>query len=207
MGTRDPRVDAYIRKSQPFARPILERLRGLVHRACPEVVETIKWGFPFFEYQGPLCSMAAFKAHAAFGFWRGSAMAAVKARASTNAMGQFGRLESVRDLPPARELTRLVKQAMTLNAAGGKTAHRPRTAGRRPAPATPPDLAAALRRNARARATYEAFRASARREYVEWIAGAKRDATRRRRLEQAVAWMAEGKPHHWRYLAKRAAAR
>ncbi len=207
MGTRDPRVDAYLRKSQPFARPILAHVREVVHRACPEVVETIKWGFPFFEYEGPLAGMAAFKAHATFGFWRGSALTGLESRTGTNAMGQFGRLESVADLPSVRELTRLVKQAMKLNASGVKTAHRPRTVGRKPAPVAPPDLVAALRRNARARATWDCFPPGHRREYVEWIVGAKRDETRRRRVGQAVEWMAEGKPHHWRYMAKRAAAR
>jgi hypothetical protein len=72
MGKNDPRIDDYIAKSQDFARPILEHLRDLVHKACPEVEETMKWSFPHFDYKGMMCSMAAFKQHCAFGFWKAS---------------------------------------------------------------------------------------------------------------------------------------
>ncbi len=207
MGTRDPRVDAYIGRSAAFARPILEHLRALVHRACPDVVETLKWGFPHFEHHGLLCSMASFKQHASFGFWRGSVLLEAKHRSDQPGMGQFGRLTSVRDLPPATVLTRYVKAAMKLNESGVKSAARPKTAAPKPAPRPPADLLAALRRNARARATFDAFSPGHRREYVEWITGAKRDETRRRRVEQAVQWMAEGKSHNWRYERKPAAAK
>lgn len=207
MGTRDPRVDAYIDRSAAFARPILEHLRSLVHRACPDVVETLKWGFPHFEHHGLLCSMAAFKQHASFGFWRGSVLLEGKHRADEPAMGQFGRLASVRDLPPAAVLTRYVKAAMKLNESGAKSAARPKSAAPKPALRPPADLLAALRRNARARATFEAFSPSYRREYVEWVTSAKRDETRKRRVEQAVLWMSEGKSQNWRYERKAAAAK
>ena len=67
MPKTDPRVNAYIAKAQPFAKPILIRFRKAVHAGCPDVTETMKWSFPHFDYKGVLCSTAAFKAHCACG--------------------------------------------------------------------------------------------------------------------------------------------
>ena len=200
MGTRDARVDAYIAKAAPFARPILGHLREIVHSACPDVEETIRWGFPHFDAGGVLCSMASFKAHCAFGFWKGAVLFGDTEK-GREAMGQFGRIASIADLPPKRELVRLVKAARKLNEEGVAA---PKTKAGKPKPPveTPADLAAALKKNAKARAAFEAFPPSHRREYVEWLVEAKRDETRRRRLEQALEWMAEGKSRNWRYERK-----
>jgi uncharacterized protein YdeI (YjbR/CyaY-like superfamily) len=195
MGTRDPRVDAYIEKAQPFAQPILRHLRKVVHSGCPDVVETMKWSFPHFTYKGMLCAMAAFKEHCAFGFWKRSLVDGVGAR-EENAMGQFGRITSIKDLPAERTLIRLVKQAASLNERGVKAERTPRA---RPALEPPADLLAALNKNRKARDAFEAFSASHRREYVEWITEAKRDETRQRRLATAIEWLSEGKPRNWKY--------
>jgi uncharacterized protein YdeI (YjbR/CyaY-like superfamily) len=196
MGTTDSRVDEYIADAAEFARPILDHLRKTVHAACPDAEEAIKWGMPFFMYGGkPLANMAAFKAHCAFGFWRRDTGEAFKAG---EAMGQFGRLESVKDLPPKAELTKLVKAQMALIDAGEGS--RPRKAAApRPAPEAPADLLAALKKNAAARKTFDAFSPSAKREYVEWIVEAKKAETRDKRIAQAVEWMAEGKQRNWKY--------
>ncbi|MGO0999595.1 YdeI/OmpD-associated family protein [Lysobacter sp. CA196] len=204
MSHPDPRIDAYIAKAAPFAQPILEHLRAVVHAACPQVEEAIKWGMPSFVYCGKLmCSMAAFKQHATFGFWQGANIVGAQQSADSDAMGQFGRLGKIGDLPGKRELTRLVKQAMALIEAG---VARPTTkrAQAKPPVELPADLAAALalKKNAKAKATYEAFPPSQRREYVEWIESAKREATRKARVAQAVEWMAEGKVRNWKYMAK-----
>jgi len=199
VGGRDARVDAYIGKAAPFARPILTRIRDIVHDACPSAEETIKWGMPFFMYQGVLCHMAAFKRHCAFGFWKGKLV--VGDAAGTTAMGQFGRISEVSELPPRATLARYLKRAMQLNEAGVKSPTRARAT--RPARVTVPrDLAAALARNRAARATFDGLSPSGRREYVEWITDAKRDETRRRRLETAVEWLAGGKPRNWQYLRR-----
>ncbi len=198
MGGRDSRIDAYIGNAAPFARPILTHLRKVVHAGCPDVEETIKWGSPHFDYKGVMCGMAAFKEHCAFGFWKGSLLKGLGSK-STEAMGQFGRITSVDDLPDERALIRLVKQAAALNDGGVKAPLRknpPKAPVR-----TPPDLLAALKKNRRALAAFEAFPPSHRREYIEWITEAKRDETRRRRLETAVSWMAEGKPRNWKYAS------
>jgi hypothetical protein len=201
MGTRDPRVDAYIERSADFAQPILRHLREIVHAACPPVVETIKWGFPHFEHKGLLCSMAAFKAHCAFGFWhremRGDLAAGGKAG---EAMGQFGRITRPSDLPRDAVLTALVRKAAELNAGGAKSV-RALEARPKKAIAVPEDLAAALARNRAARSTFEKFSDSHKREYVTWIAEAKRQETRERRVATAVEWMAEGKVKEWRYAS------
>jgi uncharacterized protein YdeI (YjbR/CyaY-like superfamily) len=199
MGTRDPRIDAYIARSADFARPILTHLRELVHEACPEVEETIKWGFPHFVYRsGILCSMASFKEHCAFGFWKG---AQVVDGGVDGAMGQFGRISSISDLPSNRILTGYIRKAMQLSEAGVKspTRTKPKAAARK-AVAVPDDLVRALRKNARARATFEGFSPSNQREYIEWIVEAKREETRQRRLETAIEWLAEGKPRNWKYM-------
>ena len=203
MGERDPRIDGYIAKAAPFARPILEHLRELVHRGCPEVVETMKWSTPAFDYRGPLCSMAAFKARATFGFWRGALV--VPSATSMAPMSQFGRLTSLADLPPDQELLSLIRKAAALNEAGVKAP--PRPARVKQPIAMPADLAAALKKNARARATFEGFSPSHRREYLAWITEAKGEATRRRRLATTIEWLSEGKPRNWKYMTRRPQAK
>lgn len=199
MVTRDPRIDAYIEKSAPFAQPILKHLRAVVHEACPDVVETLKWSMPSFEHHGILCGFAAFKRHATFGFWKHALIVGGDAKA-LEAMGSFGKLTSIEDLPPKRVLQRYVKKAMKLNEQGVKVS-RPKHPPK-PKLATPPELLAALARNKRARETFEAFSPSHQREYVEWIAEAKGEDTRKRRLAQAIEWMAEGKPRNWKYVKR-----
>jgi uncharacterized protein YdeI (YjbR/CyaY-like superfamily) len=194
--TRDPRVDAYIARQADFARPILDHLRACVHSACPETKETLKWGMPSFLYKGKiLAGMAAFKAHATFGFWRSGVAAEVGA--GQDAMGQFGRLTSVADLPALDRLAALIGKAMASIDSGPP----PKKAPRPPKPELPvPDaLKAALEANPRAAEVFDAFAPSCRREYVEWVAEAKRPETRDKRIVQAVAWMAQGKKRNWKY--------
>lgn len=200
MGARDPRVDAYIASSADFARPVLTHLRDVVHATCPDVEETMKWSFPHFMYQGMLCSMASFKGHCALTFWKGTLV--LDGAGSDGAMGQFGRITSIADLPAKTVLAGYVKKAMTLNERGVKAPIRAKVRVARPALPVPPALAAALARNAKARTTFEKFSPSQRREYVEWISEAKTDATRERRVATAVEWLAEGKTRNWKYESK-----
>lgn len=195
MGSRDRRIDAYIKKSAPFARPILTHIREVVHAACPEVEETMKWSLPAFYHKGPMCGMAAFKEHCAVNFWKGSL---IVEDPSDEGMGQLGRITSLRDLPPKKTLTAWVKKARKLNDDGIKVPRAPRP--KKTAVKVPPDLEKALARNARARAAFERFSPSHRREYVEWIQEAKRAETRARRLATALEWMAERKPRNWKYM-------
>lgn len=191
---KDPRVDAYIKKAQPFARPILTRLRKLVHKASPDIEETIKWRMPFFEYKGPVAMMASFKQHAVFGFWKGQLLFG---KENQGAMGHFGRMTSMKDLPPDKKLIGYIKKAAALNERGIEKKRRPRGTQKVSVPA---DLKAALVRNAKARKTFESFSYSHKKEYVEWITDAKRDETRKKRLKTAIQWLAQGKPQNWRYL-------
>ena len=197
---RDPRVDAYIAKAQPFAQPLLRHLRALVHEACPDVTETIKWGMPSFEYHGILAGMAAFKAHAAFGFWKGRLVMG-DAASRKDAMWGFGRLTTIKDLPPKRQLLALIKKAASLNAAGATTARPPKHV--KPALRTPSDLAAALKAKPKAKAFFATLPPSAKRDYIDWITGAKQPATRAKRLAETVRWLGEGKRHNWKYEARR----
>ncbi len=195
MLAADPRVDAYIADRVPFARPILTHIRAHIHAVCPDVEETIKWGMPFFVYAGrPMANMAAFKAHAALGFWDRSATNMAQA---SDAMGQYGRLTSIADLPDDGALDDRVREAMAVIDAG----HRPKRAIRAPKPEAevPPALAAALAGDAAARATFHAFPPSSRREYCDWIAEAKRDETRARRVAETIDWLREGKRRSWKY--------
>lgn len=201
MGTRDPRVDAYIDKAAEFAKPILNHLRETVHAACPDCAETMKWSFPHFEYKGMLCSMASFKQHAVFGFWKGSLVlpAEINATRAPEGMGHFGKLTKVSDLPPKRELIGYIKKAMALNDEGVKVSQRRKTGPAKPV-RVPPDLGAALKKNKKAQTTFDAFSPSHRREYVDWITEAKREETRARRVATAVEQLADGKPHNWKYM-------
>ena len=204
MGKKDPRVDAYIDKAADFARPILIHLRDLVHAGCPEVEETIKWGFPHFDYKGVLCSMAAFKAHCAFGFWKGSVIAEKYpdlAAAEDPAMGQLGRITALTDLPADETMLLYVGEAAELNDRGVKSPTRSKPRKDRTVE-VPVDLLAALRTNPQALATFEGFNSSNKREYVEWLTEAKTDETRKRRLDTAIEWMAEGKVRNWKYVRK-----
>ena len=194
--SRDPRIDAYIARAQPFAQPILKRIRAAVHAGCPEVTETIKWSVPAFEYKGPLAGMAAFKAHCLFGFWKGALMKSTPKARARDAKGEFGRFETVDDLPGEAELVRMVREAAALNDAGVKV---PRAAKAKPPLKAPRDMLAAIKKNRKAHQSYQAFSPSHRREYIEWITGAKTGETRARRLATAVEWMAEGKSRNWKY--------
>jgi uncharacterized protein YdeI (YjbR/CyaY-like superfamily) len=198
MGKKDPRVDAYIDMAGDFAKPILARLRTAVHSACPDVEEAVKWSFPHFMYKGMLCSMASFKKHAAFGFWKGSLVLG-DASKNAEAMGQLGRLTKLSDLPPAEVLAGYIKKAVALNDDGVKVV---RTV-KRPAPKTlrvPAELASALNKNKNAHATFTGFSPSHKREYIEWITEAKSADTRARRVKTAIEWLTEGKARNWKYV-------
>jgi uncharacterized protein YdeI (YjbR/CyaY-like superfamily) len=198
MGKKDPRVDAYIGNAGDFAKPILKRLRTAVHTACPEVEEAMKWSFPHFMYKGMLCSMASFKQHAAFGFWKGSLVLGEQSK-NAEAMGQLGRLTKLADLPPAKVLAGYIRKAVALNDDGVKVVR----AARRAAPKTlrvPAELAVALNQNQNAHDTFSGFSPSHKREYIEWITEAKSAATRALRVTKAIEWMAEGKGRNWKYM-------
>jgi uncharacterized protein YdeI (YjbR/CyaY-like superfamily) len=200
MPVIDPRIDAYIKKSADFAQPILLEIRKRVHAGHPDVVEAIKWGFPHFMYQQKiLCSMAAFKAHCALGFWQRDVLQIEGGERS--AMGDFGRLTSVKDLPPARQFTMLIKEAAKNIAAGtDKPVVKKAPARREPGSVVPPDdFAAALKKNRAAQKIWDGFSYSQRKEYVDWIVDAKRDETRTKRITEAVATVAEGKSRNWKY--------
>ena len=198
-----PRVDAYIAKRQPFAQPILKHLRALVHRAVPEVEEAIKWQMPFFLKDGVfLANMAAFKAHCVFGLWGEEVTAKLKADGwhSKEAMGKLGKITSLADLPSDDALLSYLRAGAEVIASGTRTKSfsRPKPAPK-PEAAVPAELAAALKKNKAAQKAFDAFSPSHRREYIEWIAEAKREETRAKRVGQAIEWIAEGKSRNWKY--------
>ena len=195
MGRKDPRVDAYIARSAPFARPILKRLRKLVHQGCPPVVEEIKWGMPHFDYDGIFCGMAAFKEHATFGLWN----RAMNLKRSEDAMGQFGCIRSLSDLPADSVIVGYVRQAKKLADDGIKVG--PVRKAKKPLP-VPPSLTAALKKKASAAVRFAKMSPSQKRDYSEWVLEAKTDATRDKRLAIAVGWIAEGKTRNWKYERK-----
>jgi uncharacterized protein YdeI (YjbR/CyaY-like superfamily) len=199
MAREDPRIDEYIAKSAEFARPILKHLRKVVHAGCPDVIETMKWSMPHFDYQGIMCGMAAFKQHCAFGFWKADLILAPGETAEKSGMGTFGCIRSLSDLPNEKTLIGYVKKAATLNEAGVKAPGRTQPQKRKPLP-MPADFTAALKKNAKARKTFEDFSPSHRREYIEWITEAKREETRKERLAKSLNWLAEGKARNWKYM-------
>ena len=209
MGTRDPRVDAYIAKSATFAKPILAHIRELIHDNCPSVEETMKWSFPHFMYTSKadrksrvLCSMASFKQHCALGFWySGGWVMSDETRPASEGMGQYGKITSLSDLPKDKQLIKQIKAAVKVHDAGIKPAARPKTTGKKVLE-VPADLTAALKKNKKALAAFDGFSYTNKKEYVDWITEAKTDDTRKKRLASAVEWMSEGKTRHWKYQRK-----
>jgi len=201
---KDPRVDAYIKDAGNFAQPILHHLRNLVHAACPKVEETIKWGFPNFEYKGLLCNMAAFKQHCAFGFWKTKLMKDAKDMMGQNAygMGHLGKIKSLSDLPPGKKIKQWVCEAMKLNDDDVKL---PERKSRKPATPLeiPPMLRKALFINKAAAARFSNFSVSQRKEYIEWINEAKTEETLQKRIATTIEWVSQGKTRNWKYERKK----
>ncbi len=204
MAKKDKRIDAYIAKSAAFARPILTHLRSLVHEACPDVEETMKWSFPHFDYHGVMCSMAAFKSHCVFGFWKAPLMEdphhVMNETGKGGAMGHFGRITSLADLPGKSILLSYIKEAARLNEENVKLEKKPRRPQK--APRIPDSFQKSLRENKKALDVFARFSPSQQREYIEWITEAKGEETRARRMSTAVAWIAEGKQRNWKYMKK-----
>ena len=197
----DPRVDAYINKAAAFAQPILTHLRELVHKAVPDIEESIKWSMPFFTYSGQMFgNLAAFKAHCSFGLFGGAMKAYLEEQgtAKNGNMGSMGKITTLKDLPPNKVLTAYFKQAAAFIDDGAKTMQRPRKAAK-PAPETPTELAAALKKNKAAQKVLADFSPNCQREYAEWITEAKRAETKEKRIAQAIEWIAEGKQRNWKY--------
>jgi uncharacterized protein YdeI (YjbR/CyaY-like superfamily) len=203
MIQKDKRIDEYISKSGDFAKPVLHHLRSLVHLACPNVEETIKWGFPHFDYKGMMCSMAAFKQHCAFGFWKTKLMKDAKEMMGQNdyAMGHLGKIKSMKDLPPDKKITSWIKEAMKLNDDDVKLPERKRRETKKEI-AIPGALQKALNKNKAALMAFNNFSPSHKYEYIEWINEAKTEDTRSKRIATAIEWLMEGKSRNWKYMRK-----
>ena len=201
MGKKDKAVDGYIEKSADFARPILLHIQELVHKACPDVEEKMKWSFPHFDYKNEMmCSMASFKQHCAFGFWKASLMkdtVLTENAKSESAMGHMGRITSLKDFPPDKKIIGYIKEAMELTDRGIKLP--PKVKSDKQELVVPDYFLQALGKNKKAKATFEGYGYSHKKEYLEWITEAKTESTRNKRLETALEWMAEGKSRHWKY--------
>lgn len=198
----NPQVDDYIANAAPFAKPVLEHVRKLVHEASPLITESIKWGMPFFEYKGPVCMMAAFKQHCAFGFWKASRLADPNRLLNPGedaAAGSFGRVYSLADLPSIEALKDFVLQAMTINESEKKNPPAKKAPAEKKELVVPDYFLALLDEHPLAKQTFEKFPPSHRKEYVQWITEAKTDATREKRMNQAIEMMVEGKSRHWKY--------
>jgi uncharacterized protein YdeI (YjbR/CyaY-like superfamily) len=199
MKNRDARVDDYIARSAEFARPILQKFRKLVHEGCPEVGETIKWGFPHFEYKGILASMAAFKHHASIGFWKGRRLKDPQGllKGIGNTEMAAAKIADLSKMPSDQALLEYVREAAKLNESGGPTAPKPKAEAK--SVRVPGYFMSALRKNKKAIEAFKKFSPSCRREYVEWIVEAKRPQTREKRIATAVEWIAQGKGRNWKY--------
>lgn len=205
MAQKDKRIDAYIARSQDFAKPIMEHLRKLIHKTCPDVTETIKWGMPSFDYKGPFINFAAFKKHAVLGFWKGALMKdsiVLMGENTKGAMGNLGRIESIEDLPKDAVLVKWIKEAMKLNDAGVKLGRSEKPKHERKEYKMPAYFQRELNKNKKAKQVFEGFSPSHKREYLEWIVEAKTGETRNKRMSTAIEWLAEGKSRNWKYQKK-----
>jgi len=203
MIQKDKRIDAYILKSADFAKPILNHLRNLVHAVCPNVEETIKWGFPHFDYKGMMCSMAAFKQHCAFGFWKTALMKDAKEMISQNeyAMGHMGKIRSLKDLPPDKKITAWIKEAVKLNDDDVKLPGR-KSASKKEIE-IPDAFQKALNKNKTASTTFGNFSPSHNKyDYLEWITEAKSEETKDKRIATLLNGLQKGKSRNWKYMKK-----
>ncbi len=201
MGKKDKRIDAYITKSNDFAKPVLNHIRGLVHKACPDAEETVKWGFPHFDYKGVFCSMAAFKEHCAFNFWKSKLMKdphKILETGDRTAMGSFGRITSLKDLPKDSVFISYLKEAAKLNDEGVKLPPKPVSKEKKEL-VIPDYFTKAINKNKAAKKVFDGFSYSMKKEYVMWVTDAKTEETRNSRLETAVEWISEGKQRNWKY--------
>jgi uncharacterized protein YdeI (YjbR/CyaY-like superfamily) len=202
---KEKRIDDYINKSANFAKPVLLHFRNLVHEMCPAVQEKIKWGFPHFDYMGEMmCSMASFKQHAVFGFWKAALMkdpVLIERAKSEVSMGHLGRITSLRDLPSDKKIIAWIREAMQLNEQGIKVPSKPKTADKKEL-AVPDYFLKALGKHKKALQTFEAFSYSHKKEHVQWIDEAKTEETKNKRMAQAIEMMAEGKSRNWKYASK-----
>lgn len=208
MAKKDKRIDEYIKKAQPFAQPILKHLRKLIHENCPEVTETVKWGMPCFDYKGPFCSMASFKQHAVFGFWKYKLMkdpknylGSIKADGG-EAMGNMGRITSLKDLPSDKIIGGFIKQAIKLNDEGVKLDKTIKNPVNQKNSTPTAEFSRALKANKKAWKVWEEWTPGKKKEYVDWLREAKTEETRTKRMHTAVEWIAEGKIRNWKYIKK-----
>ena len=199
MATKDPRVDAYIAKAQPFAQPVLKHLRTLMHTACPKIEETLKWNAPAYAHNGIVAITASFKNHCALVLWKAALLQPIIGKyLDDDSRGQFGKLTSIKDLPPDRVLIKCFKEAWRLNDEGIRA---PRPAKKKTPTEVPVPsyLTSALKRNKKAAAQFKAFSPAKRKEYIAWLDEAKTAETREKRLATALEWIAEGKGRNWKY--------
>jgi uncharacterized protein YdeI (YjbR/CyaY-like superfamily) len=206
MATKEKKIDAYIARSADFAKPILNHIRELVHKACPDVEEKVKWGMPFFDYKGgPLCHMASFKQHAVMGFWKAALMkdpVLVENAKSESAMGHLGRITSLKDMPSDKKIAAWIKEAMALNDKGIKLPAKKPTEKEKKELIIPDYFTKALAKNKKAKQVFDNFAYSHKKEYLGWITEAKTEETRNKRMETALEWIAEGKGRNWKYEKK-----
>ncbi len=202
MAELNKKVDAYIEKSAEFAKPILNHFRTVVHKAHPDIEETIKWQMPFFEHKGTICNMAAFKQHCAIGFWKASLMKdphKIFSKDPEAAMGQLGKITSLNDLPSDKILIDYIREAVKLNEEGVKVEKK---SIERKELVIPSYFISALKKNKNAKVQFENFSYSHKKEYIEWITEAKTETTRNKRIATAIEWIAEGKGRNWKYEKK-----
>lgn len=205
MASREKKIDAYIAKSADFAKPVLNHIRELVHKACPDVEEKIKWGMPFFDYKGEmLCHMASFKQHAVMGFWKAALMkdpSLLKQAQSETAMGHLGKITSLQDMPSDKKITSWIKEAMQLNDKGIKLPSKTKVTEKKEL-LVPDYFLKALAQNKKAKQAFDNFAYSHRKEYVNWVTEAKTEVTRDKRMATTLEWLAEGKSRLWKYEKK-----
>lgn len=205
MASKEKKIDAYIAKSADFAKPILNHIRELVHKTCPDVEEKVKWGMPFFDYKGEmLCHMASFKQHAVMGFWKAALMkdpTLLENAKSETAMGHLGKITSLKDMPSDKKIAAWIKEAMQLNDKGIKLPAKAKPAEKKELE-VPAYFLKALAKNKKAKQAFENFAYSHKKEYVNWVTEAKTEETRNKRMATTLEWLAEGKSRLWKYEKK-----
>jgi len=202
---KNPKVDAYILNTAPFAQPILNELRATLETAEPELEETIKWGFPCFTFQSKLiCSFSAYKNHCVFRFWQGSNLkdsAGILTKVGETEMGELSKIKNLEDLPNSEILINYIREAIELSKK--KSTKTIVSEKKITIDLKSYDLQEIFSSFPKQAEKFDTFSPSHRKEYISWINEAKTEDTKLKRIKTMMEWLLEGKSRNWKYEKKK----
>ncbi len=131
QGTPSRLIDARIKKLGDWRGETLARIRSLIKKADPDVVEEVKWrkpsnsmlGVPVWEHAGILCTGETYKAVVKLTFAKGASLADPSHLFNSSLEGNLRRAIDIRegDKIDEKALKTLIRAAVTLNKCKAKS--------------------------------------------------------------------------------------